>query len=509
VSPAGPGLAFSHFRILNDTVGYSASAILAQGFGLAAGFLIARWLGPSDFGIWNAASLVLAYGAYVDFGVLSAMGRDLPFQVGAGNAERANLLEGAARWATLAGAVLAAVVVIGMSFLPAFSTQPPLMLTALRIMPVVLIFQQVYAYHRTVLRAHNLFGELSRQQVLSSVLTAGLAVLGVIVMGLLGRMLGALIAQGAIVAYALWRTPWRRLPVPRLSTLWLLMRIGIPITAAGSILSVVTTIDRPMVLGFLGEQQLGYFGLALLLTSMVSLIPGVAMQVLYPRITHQFGQSGRSIAALRTFVLRPPLVLACLLPLVIGPVYLFLPVLVTLFLPAYAPGLMAMRIVIVGIFFYSILGLTDYFLVTTGQIRVYAIFGSTALALNVLFDYVALQLGYGINGVAVAGTPLTYFIYSSMVIGYALSHYTRNIGDWCRYFSKLWLPFAYMVALLWMLEIAARRWVPSSTRTGLMVAAGTEVALYSLGVLPLAFFAAHELKLELSWASLARLRSGR
>ena len=506
---SGRQTSFSQFRILRDTIGYSGSAVFAQALGLVAGFWIARLLGPADFGVWNAVSLVLAYGAYVEFGVLSAMGRDLPYYLGQRNTEHALRLEGGARWATIAGAILAAGFVFGASFLPSLANHAPIMRTGLRVMAVALILQQIYTYHRTVLRANNLFGELSRQQFVSSIVNSGLSVLGVVILGLYGRMMFLVLAQALIMVYAIFRNPWRRIPAVDARTMWQLFKTGVPITLAGSILSLVTTVDRPIVLAYLGEKQLGYFGLALLLTSMVSLVPGMASQVLYPRMTHLFGQSGRDVGALRALVLKPPLVLACLLPVVIGPVYLVLPVVIRLLLPDYTPAILATQIVVVGIFFSSILGVTDYFLVTTGKLKEYAFFGGCALILNVAFDYVALRLGFGIVGVAFCGTPLTYFVYSSAIIGYALSHYTRDKRAWGKYFSRLWLPFAYMLGSLCCVGFVARWWNPEATAMGAIASMGGQVAVYLVGMVPLVVMAARELGVELSLASLTRTIQGR
>ena len=147
------------------------------------------------------------------------------------------------------------------------------------------------------------------------------------------------------------------------------MRVGLPILISGFVLSLLATVDRLMVITFLGEKQLGYFGLALLLTSIISLVPSMASQVLYPRITYEFGNSGKSIEALRSFVLIPPIIISTLLPIIIGSLYLSLPLVISVFLPAYTPGISAARIVIVGIFFFGIMGLTDYFLVTIGKLK--------------------------------------------------------------------------------------------------------------------------------------------
>jgi O-antigen/teichoic acid export membrane protein len=497
----------SRFRLLRDTVGYSASALVAQGIGLVTGLWVARLMSPADMGIWNFVSLVLIYGAYVDFGVLSAMGRDLPFQLGQGHTAEAERLEGAARTATLAGAGLAAFALIVIS--PFVFVDSPATQTGLRLMALVLVLQQAYTFHRTVLRAHNKFPELSRQQALMAVITAGCALAGVAWWGVTGRMAGALAANAAIVAYALARDPWRRLPRFKRGVMWALVRVGVPITLSGFILALVTSVDRVMVKAFLGNEQLGYFGLALLLTSLVSLVPMMASQVLYPRITYHFGQSGRDIGALRPFVLTPPLALACLLPVVIGPVSIALPVIIRLLLPNYVPGIVATRVVVVGIFFYSILGLTDYFLVTIGKLRQYILLGSAALAVNIALDYAAIRMGYGIGGVAVTGTPLTYFLYSTALIGYALSHFTRRPGEWLSYFARLWSPFLYMCAVLAALELWLPRWFAGTAPAAMIAGAAVEIALYLAAMTPLVAAALRVLKVDWSWDSIARLRADR
>ena len=121
----------NRFHILRDTFHYSASAVVSQVVGLVSGFWIARLLGPHDYGIWNAVLLVLAYGAYLEFGVLSAMGRDLPLYIGQGDLQKASVIEGAARYVTICGAFTAAVIVLAFSLLPVHS---PMMAIGLRIL---------------------------------------------------------------------------------------------------------------------------------------------------------------------------------------------------------------------------------------------------------------------------------------------------------------------------------------------------------------------------------------
>jgi len=459
-------------------------------------------MGPHDYGVWNAVSLVLAYGAYVEFGVLSAMGRDLPLYIGQGDLQKAATVEGAARYITICGALAASVILLAFSFSP---THSPMMAFGLRVMAGALILQQIYTYHRTVLRSNNQFVQLSQQQVILSILNAGLAIALVVVLGLTGRMIASILILSVILMYALYRNPWQTVPKFNLSVAWSLIRVGFPILVSGFIITMLVTIDRLMVITFLDETQLGYLGLAILLVSVVSLVPAMASQVLYPRINYHFGNSGRNIGALRSYVLIPPVILSCLLPLAVGPLYLILPAVVKAFLPAYTPGIAAARIVVVGIFFYGILGLTDYFLVTTGKLKQYVLFGCIALVFNIVLDYLFIRLGYGIEGIAVAGTLLTYFFYSCIVIGYALSHYTRKYSDWVRFFSKLWAPFIYMLILLLSVEMIVDYLISSALYSDSLLIASAKVILYLLGCLPLIYIVGKKLKLDLSRASLAHL----
>jgi len=492
----------NRFRIIRDVFQYSASAYLSQAIGLVSGFWVARLLGPHHYGVLNAVLLVLAYGAYAEFGVLSAMGRDLPLYVGQGNLQKAAAVDGAARGITIWGGIAAAMAVFAFSFL---STHSSMMAFGLRVMAVVLILQQVYTYHRVLLRSHNHFRELSQQQVLFALASAGSAVLFVFFWGLKGRLIAAILAQAIILMYALYRTPWQPVPKFNLSFSWSITRAGVPILLSGLIITMLTSIDRLMVITFLDATQLGYLGLALLLASVISLIPATASQVLYPRISYHFGNTGKNIEALRSYVLTPPVVLSTILPLVIGPLYLVLPYIVKTFLPAYTPGIAAARIVTVGIFFYGILGLTDYFLVTTGKLKQYALFGCIALVLDIVLDLCFIRMGYGIEGVAVGGTLLTYFLYSCIVIGYALSHYTREFREWVLFFSRLWAPFVYMLLLLWTSEKLVNYLLFSAPNNDSLLAAGAKVLVYFIGCLPLIYIAAKKLKLDLSREGLANL----
>ena len=472
--------------------------MISQFLGLASGFVVAKLLGPTHFGVWNAVSLALVYGAYCDLGVLPAMGRDLPFYRGQGDLHKAKEIESTTLSTTLISAALVALVLLGMSFWGGYS---PLMALGLRGMALVIVLQRLYVYYQTVLRCYNEFGLLSKLRVIFAMLSTVLVILMVIWFGFVGRVAAAILAQLLILIYVLFLRKIYIFPRLNLQVAWQLAKVGLPIILSVVIIGLLTTIDRLMVITYLGATELGYFGIALLVTSIVFLIPGAANQVLYPRLTHRYGEAGKDIRALKNLVLTPTILLAYLAPALIGLIYLTLPTLIELFLPKYAPGVFPSRIVLLGMFFFSIIGVTNYFLVTIGELKQYVLLGFLALALNITLNFLLLRIGMGIEGIALGGTLITYFCYATAIIGYALSHYTRRIGDWVKFFAKLFIPFVYMLLLLTGLERFVN-FPNSHWPFQVFFTLGIRLFLFGVGCVPLVYAASREMKIEFKLTTL-------
>ena len=490
------------FRILKDVAAYSASGVLGQVLGLVSGGVVAKLLGPTEFGMWNAVSLALVYGAYFDLGILPAMAREVPTYRGQGKLGEAKEIEGTAFTTTFLAAVLVAVILLAVSFR---AGQPGSIVFGLRGMAVVIILQRSYVYYLTILRCYNEFGLLSKLQVIFAAVSAALAVLMVLWFGFEGRVAAAVAAQLLALTYvgSIWRLDrFFSFSFPVAAQL---VKAGMPLIIASIVMGLVTTIDRLIIVTYLGPTELGYFGASLLITGVVFLIPGTVGEVLYPRLTHRFGEAGRDLQALKNYVLVPTVLLGYLVPVLIGPIYLALPAVIELLLPQYVPGVAAGRIVAIGMFFFSLERVASYFLVTIGKLKQFVLLACLVLALNIVLDLVFLAMGMGIEGVALGGTAITYLCYAVATVGYALSHYTRRREDWVRFFAKLLLPFVYMVMLLITIERFVLGGLTDGTFVALM-ALGIRVGLFLLGCLPLVYAASREVKMSSLSATLATWR---
>lgn len=484
------------FHLLRDIFTFSSTSIFSQILGVISSFVVAKILGPTDFGVWNAVSIALVYGAFCDLGILPAMARDLPFYIGQGNIQKASEIRNTAYVTTLVASLLVMVVLVGISF---DKTQSPYMVLGLRGMAVVIVLQRVYIYYLTVFRCYNEFTLLSKLQVVFAVINTVFVILLVIEYGFMGRISAAILVYIPVLCYVIFRKKNKPVFKFNKNIAWHLTKIGIPLTLSSIFAGFLTTVDRLMIIKYLDATQLGYFGISLMITSLIFLIPGSVNQVLYPRIANRFGEAQRDILSIENYILTPTIIIAYLVPILIGFGYLILPIVIELFLPQYLEGLSAARIVLIGMFFSSIAGTTDYLLVIVGKLKQYVIIGFCVLFLNISMNFIVLELGWGISGIALSGTLGMSFFYSAAFIGYALFLYSKSKLDFVKFGLKIYLPFIYMYSVLILLEKTVQ-FHAFSPILGDFPLVMMRVGLFLLCCVPLLYFACKELGVEFSIA---------
>ena len=116
-------------------------------------------------------------------------------------------------------------------------------------------------------------------------------------------------------------------------------------------------------------------------------------------------------------------------------------------------------------------------------------------------------MGFGIEGVSIGGTLVTYFLYSTIVIGYALSHYSKVLNIWVKYFLRLWSPFLYMVVALCLIEFGVNYFLSLQFQAETLLSVCSKLFLYLICCFPLIYLAIKELKIDLFAMTLTNLRS--
>jgi O-antigen/teichoic acid export membrane protein len=389
---------------------YSTASFIFQATYLVQNVVVARLLGPALVGLWDALSLVNLYNV-THLGVLQAVYREVPIVRGRGDAALVARLRNQALVAAIVPSTVLSLAVLGYAGLTWRADVPELRMGLVGL-AVLVVAQQVHSLFQVLLRGDNRFGLLSVNQLVLSgaaIIHAGL----VAWLGFTGQVLGAIAVQivGALCIMVVGGYRLRFRLEPRLYAS--LVRIGLPLGMMVFSEAVFTGADRLVILTFLDATDLGYYRIVGLCSGFLIFLPGVLGQMTYPRMGEQYGATD-DLRALRRIFLQPTLAIATGLPLLVGGLYLMLPSLVGIFLPAFTPGVGPARWVIFGLAIMPMFGMASYILMV-GDRAIQVILGQLAgAAVKGLLGGGAALLGYGLEGVA-RGVALGYVVYGALI----------------------------------------------------------------------------------------------
>jgi len=467
-------------QVIRDTVRYAARVVLAQCALFVGGFAIARFLGPTNYGIWNGLQLILLYASYSQLGIVNALNRELPLRRGKGELAQAERVRSTTLGAVLVTALVAGGAILAYSTIAA-SRHSPLVILGLRFVGLLVVLQQIYAYAEICFRTNHEFGVVSKLRLYRTVFDVSLAVLLTYSFDLAGRLWAATLTSIVILAYILWQHPVPFRPAFDPKEAAKLIAIGFPIMMVGLVYGLLQSIDRVLILAFLNPTHLGYYAIGLTAVSTLSILPGVASEILYPRFAERYGATN-SPSELKEYVLTPTYLLAHLLPLFQGIIYLLIPYVILTALPKYALAIRPARILVMGSFFLTVAGFASDFLNTINKQAMNLMAQIASLAIAISSTYAVLRLGWGIQGVALA-TVLTSLLYSIALLGYVVLRHFATPAEGIKFLWTLYIPFIYCLALLLLIDLipdaAMGQGIPSPAVVFL------KVVIFALLILPL------------------------
>jgi O-antigen/teichoic acid export membrane protein len=241
-------------------------------------------------------------------------------------------------------------------------------------------------------------------------------------------------------------------------------------------------IDNLIVARFLDVTHLGYYALAVSVTTYIMLLPKGIGAALAPRMAERFGRT-RELASIRHYATDVQQLLAyTLIPVLVGAAFFFMPVLIRQALPAFTPAIPVVRIVVAGSFFISLSNMPIKVILTSGRNWRLVGFMLACLAVNAGANYVAVAvLDRGLKGAAVA-TALSYFVLFVVVTCFAVRRPLGTSGV-VAHIAEIVLVFVYMSAGLWGIQAAVGDGAGLGTE---LLAATGKFALFLVLLLPCA-----------------------
>jgi O-antigen/teichoic acid export membrane protein len=421
--------------LLRSAGQFSAATLFAQAAGLARTYLAARLLGPTVYGTWLGLRLIVDYGNHLHLGAISGMHREVPLSRGRADQHEVE----SARETAFAFTLYTGLFGMMACAAAAFFVRDALERSILLAIAVVLLVNQLRAYYVTLLKADNRFREASVGSGLGSAAALG-SVPFIYFFGMAGFVWGLVGMLCVETGYLVWCAG---VPSPRLSAPMLkrLLAFGVPTTMIAFAEVLLSSVDRTVILEKLNAEQLGYYSVAFIGATFLVGVATVPTAVLYPRLSEQFGRTGRASELLR-YVAEPLRLAGVGFAALIGAMVLALPALVHLFLPKYVVGIRAAQITIIGNYGVAVAGIACNAFLALDRQRLYLAIMLLSSGASYVLARLMVYVAPGLNAVAV-GCSAGMFIFLLLAIFGACYVMEQRLAASARLAAAALAPIVY------------------------------------------------------------------
>ena len=431
-------------EILKQAGVYSAGTIITQFITLVAAVLTRRFLGPSQMGIWSTLQVLVDYSKYTSLGVMSAVTVEIPYAVGKRDQESAENIKNTAFAFVLTSAVAFSCLILLVAFFIRHRLSPEVT-NGLLLVTAIIFLQRINNLLIALLRCYKKFEIEAGQMIWSSIVNAVLIAVFAYRFKLYGFIFAMSLSYVFNIAYLLIKFHFKFLWKCDRVLLRRLTVFGFPLMLLGLMTVGLKSIDRIIIAKMLGFKALGFYSIALMACSFISNFYSAAAVVFLPHYQEKFSEKDNP-KDLEKYIFKASTAFSIVMPLFFSAVWIFIPYVISVFLPQFRDGVLAMKLLSLSVFFVALTHPYQDFLVTVKKhVLLFPILIFSSAAALVL-DYYAIRMGYGIDGVA-AMTSLVFFINFTVLFFVASRHFTDLKTAINKYFIYVSL-FVYSVAVL-------------------------------------------------------------
>jgi O-antigen/teichoic acid export membrane protein len=408
--------------------------------------IIARILGPRACGWLAILFLIPSYGSYLYLGLLPALVREVSFLKGQGKPEEVQKIKNIIfSLLIIISSIAGPALLIFSAFFMPYKEDDLLAVSCL--MVFVLIFNQFLGFLVNNFIAEKKFVTVGLLRIANAIVISCITIFLVAKLNIIGVPLG--IASGSFIMCLFIHKKFKfkfefKIETQRFLSI---VKVGFPLMLILVIQGTyLFTVDRIMILEFLGTEYVGYY----CLTTILYIFPFYSFsKIMFPRLAEKYGEIGND-KKLEPFIYFPIIATAYIMAVIFSIIHVILPLGVKSFLPKFIPGITCMRLSIIGLMCLSMSIVSQRMLIATNRHRHCLYFLLCALVAKMALLYFFLRQGMGINGVATANN-IIYSIYSICIMIYMLNSYKNNYLQIGRSLVAIYTPFCYALLILGLL----------------------------------------------------------
>jgi O-antigen/teichoic acid export membrane protein len=443
-------------EIIKDTSMFSGSTYIAQGMSFIRGFLNARMLAPALYGLWSGLNIILDYSAYVHIGALNGMNIDIPYQKGMGSENNIDKARNSAFTVCLINSLIFSFVLVVVSI---FLWRGNKISESIGLITIAILnlTTSMYDFYATSLIALKRFFSISKANTFFAFLSVCLTLILVPLFKIYGVYITAVVVSAATFLYLFIKEPCCLKLDFDFRYMYKLIKIGFPVMSVNLLNSTIPNMASVSVIFLLGRESLGYYAVAMMAAYFLSYFPNSIHRIFEPHIYQKYGET-RDLADLKKYLLKPALVMAMLFPVIMALYYVSVTFFIRHFLPKYEPSIGIFSIIILARFFVSFSPTSNAFINAMNKQKFLIPIYLMSIAIVAVSSFIFIKSGFGVNSVAI-GLLASFFFMGSVIFIYAIGHYIKPIFRRIIYLGGLYLPLAYIAAIVFFNE----RLMPSST----------------------------------------------
>ena len=433
--------------IVTNIIRYSASHYYRQFLGIFTAIIRPKLLSPELYGLWNLLKLIQNYGTYTHLGARTSMRYQIPFHESRKEDKQIQLIAGTTFKGSLWLTIFFAALIAGISFKPGLSVEAK---TGLLSFSIVVLLLWYYGYVTSLLKSYQNFKLISASNYIYFTAIFICSVVFIYFWGIYGAYLSVIMPLIIVIFYL--RLKYTQ-PISnnfQKEILFELIKKGFPIVLFNVAALLISTSDRFIVAYFLGNEQLGYYGIAIMCMGFLMNTPGASREVIEPKMMQSFGKNSAE-DGINKYFLKPLINSAYLMPFLIGIVFFMLPLVIPLILPKYIAGILPSQIIVIGSYALALSYTVRGIVIAKGwQVQASGLM-FIALSINILLNIIFIKTGFGITGVAVASST-SFFILLVLLLVFVSIKDTSISEKLKSVFLSLCYPFPLMLFIILLLE---------------------------------------------------------
>lgn len=349
---------FKIFNKVKSGLFYTLSSLFTTLVNIVAGFLVLRWVGPEQIGVWQMLLIINSYALIGNLGITMGLSRELPFLMGKGEQGEAYSLAETTKAYTLFCAAITLIILFVLNIVFWLSGKDLIFILSFTTIMFILSINFYKDYILTLFRTNKAFSKLSVSYFIQG--TLFIVLLPIIYIYKFEGYLAYNLSTALISLLLLLKiNPIKVAAKFNFKKFILLFKTGMPLFIMAYLYGVSKTFIKFAILHYGGIIMLGLFAPVFAIRNGINMLPKIIAQYIYPKLSHKYGATGDS-----SLLWKPVRNISFLLLISLGiavlPVYYFMPDIISNFFPKYMESVFPARMALLsGVIFGSYIGVVS------------------------------------------------------------------------------------------------------------------------------------------------------